>query len=207
MRNRLVRTGINALCAALLAVPAIAGAQTTLTLYMGYMGTDGIYDAATDESVNVRSTGMFAVAGGYVLDSGREVQLMYAQQATEVRPDTGAPFDMTVHYLHLGGTVFIDGRIGTQFKEHGAYVVGGLGVTQFSPSYTGYESAVRPSLNIGLGYYWPLNDSVALRAEGRAFITLVNSTGDFLCSGGCVVALTSDFVAQYAAMLGITGRF
>lgn len=196
------------LAAAFVAMPLPAAAQTTLTLYMGYMGTDGINDAATDASVTVRSTGVFALAGGYVLDAGREVQLMYAQQATTLEPGNGvAPFDMTVRYLHIGGTVFIDGAIGTRPAQHGAYVVGGLGLTQFSPSYTGYDSAIRPSLNLGLGYYWPLTEAIALRAEGRVFVTLVNSSGDFLCAGGCVVALQSDFVAQYAAMLGITGRF
>jgi len=194
--------------AASAALPRTAAAQTTLTLYMGYMGSDGIYDAATDASVSIRSTGMFALAAGYVLDAGREVQLMYAQQATTLEPGNGvAPFDMTVRYLHLGGTVFFDGPIGTKPGQHGGYVAGGLGLTQFSPSYTGYDSAVRPSLNLGLGYYWPLTENVALRAEGRVFITLVNSSGDFLCAGGCVVALKSDFVAQYAGMLGITGRF
>jgi len=188
---------------AALAFPAAAGAQMTLTLYMGYMGSNGINDAATDASISIRSTGVFALAAGHVLDAGREAQLTYAQQSTTLDPDNGvAPFDMTVRYLHLGGTVFVDGSI-----ARGAYVLGGLGLTQFAPRGAGYESAVRPSLNLGLGYYWPLNDSVALRAEGRVFLTLVNSSGDFLCAGGCAVALTSDYVAQYAAMLGITGRF
>lgn len=209
LSRRLAAAALAVLIAAAASLlPRTAAAQTTLTAYMGYMGSDGLYDATTDASVSIKSTGMFALAAGYVLDSGREVQLMYAQQATTLEPDGGvAPFDMTVRYLHLGGTVFFDGPIGTKPTQHGGYVVGGLGLTQFSPSLTGYDSAVRPSMNLGLGYYWPLTENVALRAEGRVFITLVNSSGDFLCAGGCVVALKSDFIAQYAAMLGVTGRF
>ena len=58
-----------------------------------------------------------------------------------------------------------------------------------------------------MGYYWPLNDNVALRAEARGFATFVNSSGGFLCSGGCVVVLSSDIFMQYEAMIGLTARF
>ena len=131
------------------------------------------------------------------------MQLFYSQQATTVSPGGGAvPFDMTVRYLHLGGTVFFDEPIG-----RGPYVVGGLGATQFSPSTSGYGTEFKPSLNLGLGYLLPLSDRVALRAEARGFFTFVNSSGGFLCSGGCVVVLSSDVFVQYAAMVGLTVRF
>lgn len=180
-----------------------AASQMTLTLYAGYVGSDGIDDATNDTSASIKSSAAFAVAVGTVLDPSRELQVFYSQQTTTLSPGAGAaPFDLTVRYLHVGGTAFIEGPI-----DRGWYVVGGLGATQFTPSATGYGSEVKASLNLGFGYYWPLGKQLALRAEGRSFFTLVNSSGGFLCSGGCVVVLKSDVFMQYEAMIGLTANF
>lgn len=180
-----------------------AAAQMTLTLYAGYVGSDGIDNVSANAQATVKSSAAYAVAVGTVLDPSTELQILYSQQSTTLSPGGGAvPFDLTIRYLHLGGTAFVDGPI-----ARGVYVAGGLGATQFSPSTTGYGTEFKPSLNLGVGYYWPLNDNVALRAEARAFATFVNSSGGFLCSGGCVVVLSSDIFMQYEAMIGVTARF
>jgi hypothetical protein len=181
---------------------APAQAQMTLTLYAAYAGSDGVENVTTNAQADIRSSAAFAVAGGYVLDDGREVQLLYSQQATTLDPGGGAaPFDLTIRYLHLGGTVFFE------VPDRGPYVVGGIGATQFSPSTSGYGTEFKPSMNLGLGYLWPLGQRVALRAEARGFATFVNSSGGFLCSGGCVVVLRSDVFWQYSAMVGLTAKF
>ncbi len=190
-----------ALAALLLAGPVAA--QMTLTLYAGYVGSDGIENVSTDAQATVKSSAVFAIALGAVLDPSREALLMYSQQSTTLAPGGGAaPFDLTIRYLHLGGTSFVDGPIG-----RGVYVAGGIGATQFSPSTSGYGTEFKPSLNLGVGYYWPLGDSVGLRAEARGYATFVNSSGGFLCSGGCVVVLRSDIFLQYEGMIGLTARF
>ena len=201
---RRVRSALAAtLGCALLAWAMPSAAQMTLTMYAAYVGSDGVENVSTSTQADIRSSAAFAAAAGYDLDAGREVQLFYSQQATTVSPGGAtAPFDMTVRYLHLGGTVFFDEPIG-----RGPYVVGGIGATQFSPSTSGYGTEFKPSLNLGLGYLLPLTDRVALRAEARGFFTFVNSSGGFLCSGGCVVVLSSDVFVQYAAMVGLTVRF
>jgi hypothetical protein len=101
-----------------------------------------------------------------------------------------------------GGTAFAGQPIGRGF-----YAVGGIGATFFSPSGPGYDSETKPSANLGFGYYWPLTENVALRAEARGFFTLVDSSGGFLCSGGCVAVIKGDLFTQYGAMLGLTARF
>lgn len=182
---------------------APASAQFSATLYAAYVGSDGVYDATTDAKTDIGRSAAFAVALGTVLDASREVQLLYSQQSTTLAPGSGAaPFDLTIRYLHLGGTVFIDQPI-----ARGWYVAGGLGATQFSPSTAGYSTEFRGSMNLGFGYYWPLSDHVALRAEARGFATFVNSEGGFLCSGGCVVVLKSGVFLQYAGLVGLTANF
>lgn len=201
--NVLRRRIAHAIVLAAMLVAGPAAAQMTLTLYAGYVGSDGIENTTTDAKATVKSSAAFSLAVGTLLDPSRELQLMYSQQSTTLSPGgTATPFDLTVRYLHLGGTSFIEGPVG-----RGVYVAGGIGATQFSPSTAGYGSEIRASLNLGVGYYWPLNDNFGLRAEARGFATFVNSSGGFMCSGGCVVVLRSDIFLQYEGMIGLNARF
>lgn len=198
----------SSLCAAsaaamLLTAAAPAAAQYSASLYGGYLGSTGLENATTQTDADVKSSGAFLLAVGTDLDGARELQLQFAQQSTTLTPGGGVdPFDLTVRYLHIGGTAFIGGPIG-----RGPYAVGGIGATFFSPGASGYGSETKPSMNLGFGYQWPITDKVALRAEARGFFTLVDSSGGFLCSGGCVAVIKGDLFSQYGAMLGLTARF
>jgi hypothetical protein len=151
----------------------------------------------------MKSAATYGAALGMALDGSRELQLYYNQQSTTLSPGGGAaPFDITLRYLHVGGTVFIDRPIGQGF-----YAVGGVGITHFSPGTGGYSDEVKPSINLGFGYFLPLGDRFALRAEARGYFTLVNSSGGFMCSGGCVAVLRSEAVTQYEAKIGLMARF
>jgi hypothetical protein len=192
-----------ALAALFLCAASPAAAQASITLYGGYAGTSGIDDATSNASADVKNGATFGVAVGLPFDASRELQLLYNQQSTTLTPGGGAaPFDLTIRHLHVGGTVFIDRVVGQGF-----YAVGGVGVTQFSPGTSGFDNEYKPSMNVGFGYYLPLGDRVALLAEARGYFTLVNSSGGFLCSGGCVVVLKSDTVTQVEAKIGLMARF
>ena len=200
--NIAVRLAVaSAVAAGLAATPAAA--QVAVTVYGGYLGSSGLQNASTGTDADVKRAGAFMLALGADLDASREMQLQFSQQSTTLSPGGGAdPFDLTVRYLHVGGTAFVDQPIGRGF-----YAVGGIGATFFSPGASGYGSETKPSANLGFGYYWPLTERVALRAEARGFFTLVDSSGGFLCSGGCVAVIKGDLFSQYGAMLGLTARF
>jgi hypothetical protein len=198
-----MRWALAGFAVALALASAPAAAQMTLSLGLGYAGSSGVTNSATDASAEIRSTAVWNVALGKTLDGTREVQLIFQQQSTTLDPGGGsAPFDLTIRYLHLGGTVFFESTVGK-----GGYVVGGLGATQFSPSTSGLGSEFRPSLSLGVGYSWPVAQNIDVRAEARGYFTLVNSSGDFLCSGGCVVRLTSDLFSQFEASVAVLARF
>ena len=195
---------LGSVAVALLAASAApAGAQVSVTLFAGYSGSDGVENVTTDANAKVKSAASYGITLATTLDPSRELQLQFMQQSTTLSPGGGEmPFDLTIRYLHVGGTVFVDRPVGP-----GLYAVGGVGATQFSPGTGGYGAEFRPSINVGLGYYFPLGERIALRAEARGYLTFVNSSGGFLCSGGCVVVLRSDAFAQYEARIGLMARF
>ncbi|HEX5640568.1 MAG TPA: outer membrane beta-barrel protein [Burkholderiaceae bacterium] len=191
------------LVATLVMSAAPASAQTSVTLFAGYAGSNGVDNVSTNTNADMKSAATYGVALGMPLDGSRELQLYYNQQSTTLSPGGGAaPFDLTLRYLHVGGTLFIDRPIGQGF-----YAVGGVGITHFSPGTGGYSDEVKPSINLGFGYFLPLGDRFALRAEARGYFTLVNSSGGFMCSGGCVAVLESEAVTQYEAKIGLMARF
>jgi hypothetical protein len=201
--NPFLRLARAALAAGLLAAAPPAAAQLAVTLSAGYGGTRGVDNVTTGSGADVDAAPTFGVAVGWPLDASRELELLYRQQSTSLSPGGGAaPFDLTLRVLHFGGSLFLDGPAG-----RGLYAVGGVGATQFSPSTSGYGREVKPSGNLGLGVLVPLGPRVALRAEARGYLTLVNSSGGFLCSGGCVAVLKSDAITQFEATIGLTARF
>jgi hypothetical protein len=186
-----------------LAAPLPAAAQLSVALYAGYGGSNGVDNVATGSGADLDEAATFGIALSVPLDAGRELQVMFRQQSTTLAPGAGAaPFDVTIRQLHVGGTVWIGPA-----AERGFYAVGGAGVTQFSPSAAGYGSDVKPSLDLGIGYRLPLGPNVALLAEARGYLAFVNSSGGFLCSGGCIAVLKSDAFTQIEGRVGVAARF
>lgn len=191
------------LLATLSAAPAMA--QNAVTIYGGYRGGGSFHDASdSSQSATLNSSFAGSASLDWGLDAARQVQLFGSYQSTELPALAGSPaVPMNVAYLHLGGTNFFEGQIG-----RGAYLVGGLGATWLSPGLNGLSSEVRPSMNIGLGYQWPLGGStLALRFEVRAYLTLIDSSSNLFCSGGCVVSIRGDLMTQAEAMVGLSFGF
>jgi hypothetical protein len=194
--------------AALLALAAsAAAAQGVLTLYGGARaGGEFIDQNAGDAVIKLDSGAAASLSFDWILSDGRQAQVFYSFQRSalpgSVLNQTG-DVSVNISYLHLGGRVFFDGTHAT----NGGYVVGGLGITHLSPGLDGLSSEVRPSANLGLGYQWMLSRQVALRSELRGYLTLLNSSGGFFCSGGCVVAIRGDTMSQVEGMLGLSFGF
>ena len=202
--GRLVRGG---LAVALGFAAAAACAQATVTLYGGARGGGEFEDASGNGNVfKLKSGAAVSASVDWPFDDGRLGQLFYSYQRSALPGQAfGRPAEVKVNisYLHLGGRVFFDGDA----RQGGGYVVGGLGATFFSPGLGGLSSEVRPSANVGVGWQWPLARNVALRTELRGYFSVINASGEFLCSGGCVVSIRGDTVVQGEAMLGVSVGF
>ncbi len=200
----------HALASALLLPALPAAAQNAVTLYGGYTWGGSFQETdGSSATADLAGSGAGAASIDWALDSARNVQLFASSQRTTLQLPAGSvaagsptSLSMSITYLHFGGSNFFDGMAG-----QGGYVAGGLGATFMSPSLSGLSSEVRPSMSLALGYEQPLAPSLALRMELRGYVTLINSSGGFFCSGGCVVSLKGDALVQGEALLGLSLRF
>ena len=196
-----------ALVAGLVVSAGAAGAQTSVTLYGGARGGGDFEDASGNGSTfKLKSGGAVSASVDWQLDDGRVGQVFYSYQRSALPGKAfGQANDVTVNvsYLHLGGRAFFDG----DSRSGGGYVVGGLGATFFSPGLGGLSDEVRASANVGIGWEWPLARNVAVRTELRGYLTLINSSGQFFCNGGCVVSIRGNTLAQAEGMLGVSIGF
>ena len=157
------------------------------------------------EDVDVKSSAAY----GITFDFGapgfdRQYQLYYSQQGSEL--DVSSPVDVDVAYLHVGGLLDFPR------DSYVPYIVGTLGATRFSASGADYDDETRFSLALGGGVKLPLGEHLALRFEGRAFLTFVESESEFFCAsdGGnatCLIRASGNTVLQFQALAGVTFRF
>lgn len=212
-RRGMIRPTLAAWLAALwLFATPWAGAQPGgMTAYAGFSGGgNGLQrsTASTDQALQLDAGTAASFSVEWTLDAARQLQWFVSRQNTTLETQPAAStlasqrIPLQVIYVHLGGTNFIESRVGL-----GPYVAGGLGFTRFSPGLSGFESELRMSMNLGLGYAWPLSPQLGLRVELRGYATLINSSGSFLCSGGCTVSIKGDTLTQSQALLGLAFSF
>ncbi len=127
-------------------------------------------------SVGLADHGAFAVAADLRADPGRQYELFYSRESTDMSGGVNFPRTrVTVEYLHVGGTLLIDDEPRIQ-----PYAVGGLGITRFTPGEQG-STDTRFSAALGLGLRWPVSTHFSVRLEGRGLLTLVNPDAAVFC--------------------------
>jgi hypothetical protein len=185
-----------------------AQSESSLTVYGGYRFGGGFTDVNTGKTWELTEGPAYAVAADFGIDRRTQWELFISHRTSALKASGFAPpapaadnIGLGVTYYHLGGTYFVD-EVG-----RGVYVVGGLGVTNFSPREADLSSETRFSLNIGVGTMIPLGKSVGLKLEARGYATLVDSSGGFFCSGGCVVQVKGNVITQADLLAGIAVRF
>jgi len=132
--------------------------------------------SGTGSTVSLADHGAFALAADLRADEGSWYELFYSREATALRGNFSVPpTDVTVEYLHIGGTVLLNDE--PKIKP---YIVGGLGVTRFTPGEQG-STDTRFSASLGVGLRWPVSRHFSVRLEGRGFVTLVNPDAAVFC--------------------------
>jgi hypothetical protein len=206
--RRRARAGIlvrGGLVAGLALLATATGAQTTMTLYGGARSGGGDFEAASGsaDTFELGSGAAVSASVDWRLNDGQLGQVFYSFQRSALPGEAfGQPSEVAVNisHLHLGGRVFFEGDA----RQGGGYLVGGLGGTFFSPGLQGLSNELRPSGNLGVGWQWTLAPNIALRTELRGYLTLINSSSTFLCSGGCVVSIRGETLTQAEVLVGLS---
>jgi hypothetical protein len=179
--------------------------ESSVTVYGGYRFSGGFTDVNTGKTWELTEGPSFGVAADFGIDPRTQWEVFVSHRNSALRASGFSPvadnIGVGVTYFHVGGTYFVD-RVGK-----GVYVMGGIGLTHFDPSDSSLSTEIRGSLNLGVGYMIPLGERIAVKLEGRGYATLINSSGGFLCSGGCVVQIKGDLLTQGELLAGIAVRF
>jgi opacity protein-like surface antigen len=132
--------------------------------------------SGTGSTVSLADHGAFALTADLRADEGSQYELFYSREATDLRGGVNvAPTNVTVEYLHLGGTLLLDDE--PRIKP---YLVGGLGITRFTPGQAG-STDTRFSASLGVGLRWPITRHFSVRLEGRGLVSLVNPDAAIFC--------------------------
>lgn len=158
--------------------------------------------------LDVDESGTLALALNLRIDEISQYELFYGRQSTSLERDPLlGQVDVDVEYLHLGGTVAMEGE-----RRVIPYMVGGLGVTRFSPDPGDASDKTRFSLSLGGGVKVPLSQRFALRLEGRGYLTFVDTDTSFFCRSDedgalCRIRGNGSTFIQYEVLAGATFAF
>ena len=191
------------------AVPCPAHAEEVsgweITPIAGIHFGGGFDDNTTGAGLDVKDGGMFGFILGAPDSNDTRYEFFYGFQRTELTGSGtfggGSLFDMDIHYFHIGGSYrYMEGKVRP-------FVAGGLGATHFSPRGDGPGAKTYFSLSLGVGGMVPLTDRVALRIEGRGFLTILPEETSVFCvssgGGACVVNAQGDAFGQFLLLAGI----
>lgn len=141
---------------------------------------------------------------GWNFDYNRTGELMFSHSETKFDGDLILDdMDVSISYLHIGGTVtFSEDKVPV-------FLGGGLGVAHIEPQDKTLDSETRPSINLGIGVKFLFSDSFSMRLDARGYGTFFNSDGYLFCNGskGCIIRTSSNLWLQGEFTAGLTYRF
>jgi opacity protein-like surface antigen len=206
-----------ALCALCGASAAHAAEDTTparpkfdIMPFGGYVFGGSVRNDATDTKIDVNDGGSFGISLRMRPSYDKEWELFYSNQSTDVPASGGTggtpAFDIDIEYLQFGGSYF------PSKYEYAPYIIGGLGVTRFSPDGAGLSDESDFSIMLGFGIRFPFSEHFAVRLEGRGFLTFVDPDVAFFCSssasgGVCAISADGSTYFQFETLLGVSFAF
>jgi opacity protein-like surface antigen len=190
-----------------------ASIRWEVTPFAGYrMGgsfdLEDITGAEVAGGADLNDHGSFGLAVGLSVYPGETYELFYSRQETSIEATSPlAPFDLDVEYLHLGGTLVLNEELPIV-----PYMMGGLGVTRFSPQTGTGSDDTRFSMSLGAGLRLPVTQNLGVRLEARGYLTFVNSESAFFCASGsfggvCSIRAKTDTLFQFELLAGASFWF
>jgi hypothetical protein len=175
--------------------------------FIGYRVGGSFKLIDTGQHVELDDHGSFALALSARADESTQYELFYGRQSTTLRGVGLLPTRIDVEYLHIGGSVAFE-----ESQRLKPYLAGGLGITRLSPDPALGHEDTHFSISLALGLRVPLSRQMALRFEGRGFLTPVNTDTAIFCrsdQGGalCRIAIRGSAFFQYDFLAGVAYQF
>jgi len=161
----------------------------------------------TNTHVDTRNHLAYGAAFDVATDESTQYELFYSRQSTTLHGSSLAPSDITVQYLHIGGSIPL-----ADSPRFEPYLVATIGATRLSPdSPTGIDRTYF-SASLGTGVKIPFSTHLALHLEARGFATFFGSNTSILCrsdqSGGlCQIQGRGSAFFQGDALAGLAYTF
>ncbi|MBB6094518.1 opacity protein-like surface antigen [Povalibacter uvarum] len=182
------------------------GTKFEITPFVGQMAGGEFEDTTTGGDRDVENDldyGLFFNVNAGSPD--RQYEMFYAQQGTSV--EGAVPIDIDIQYLHVGGIVNF-----TDVQPVVPFFGITIGATKFSPDATGLDDETKFSVSVGGGLKYKFTDHFGLRLDLRAFVSMLDTDGGFLCAStpagaGCAITASSDTFVQYHGSLGFIAAF
>lgn len=197
--------------AAQVGAPAMAATPPSETFevapFIGYQVGGNFTQTDTGTRIKLDDHASFAIALDAPADPSSQYEVFYGRQSTVLHGDGFSPLNVTVEYLHIGGTVDLDDS-----SRAKPYLAGGLGVTRLSPDAPDSSEDTRFSMSLALGLRMPLSQHFSVRVEGRGFLTLVSSDSALFCHSGqsgavCTITGSGSTLFQFAFLAGMAYDF
>jgi opacity protein-like surface antigen len=137
-------------------------------------------------------------------------EILYSRQETNAEASglglSDPTPELTVEYLHAGGTYLWDG------DKVRPFLAATLGGTRVDISTPGLDDDTFWSFSLGLGLQMSPSNRLGLRLEARGFGTLLDSDSDLFCqispsNNTCIVRIDGTIMWQVEALAGIVFRF
>jgi opacity protein-like surface antigen len=185
-------------------LPTMAGAvDFEVAPFVGYRFGGNFEDSTTGQSVDAKESIAYGLAFDIEYSPDQMIEVYYSRQSTEFK-DTSPSVDLDIEYYQIGGVA--------QYTQdnYTPYVVGTIGAARFSPG-GDLDSETRFAATLGGGVKWFINKNVALKFEGRGFVSIFDSNADVFCvsNGGatCRFRVSGSVVWQLEASAGVAIRF
>ena len=176
-----------------------------ITPFTGYRFGGEFEDINTGTELKLSEEQTYGIIFDRKMASGDIMEFYYSKQPSSLLASgavtPGALFDIDVEYYHLGGKYPMK-------SNAGAFYVGSVGLTRFSPGINDLGPETKFSIGLGVGMETAADKRIGFRLEGRGFGTFVDSSGGIFCGGGgCIVVTESQMLWQFEVNAGITFRF
>ena len=176
-----------------------------LTPFAGYSVGGKFTD--TDTHADVRDHLSYGLALDLSTDQLSQYELFYSRQSTTLHGPSLTPADITIQYLHIGGSVPL-----ADWPRSQPYLVATVGATRFSPDGPSSSDSTHFAASLGTGLRIPLNSHLALRLEARGFATFLRTNTTLFCrsnqAGGlCLLHGSGSAFFQGEALAGLNYTF